>query len=252
MGERILIVDDNPANLKLARVLLTSEGYEVKTAADAEEALAALKTFIPRLILMDIQLPGMDGLALTRRLKADPATAGITILAMTAYAMKGDDEKALAAGCDGYVSKPIDTRRLPGVVARYLGTAPGPEVEAEPEAGEEGDSAIDPSRRARLLELARRDGNSFLDEMVQLFASAATESIERMQRGAAAADPADLDAGAHRLGGSAANVGASKLARLCAEVSAAAAAEAPPLVERIRQELARVETELRAIARQAG
>ena len=120
-GEPILIVDDNPANLKLARVLLASEGYEVRTAADAEEAVAVLKAFRPRLILMDIQLPGMDGLELTRRLKADPEMRGIVILGLTAYAMKGDEERILAAGCDGYIAKPIDTRRLPSQVAEYLG-----------------------------------------------------------------------------------------------------------------------------------
>lgn len=119
-GEPILIVDDNPANLKLARVLLAGEGYEVRTAADAEEALAVLQSLKPRLILMDLQMPGMDGFELTRRLKADPAMRGTVILALTAYAMKGDEEKALAAGCDGYVAKPIDTRALPGVVATYL------------------------------------------------------------------------------------------------------------------------------------
>ena len=119
-GEPILIVDDNEANLKLIRVLLKGEGYEVRTAADAEAALAALESFRPRLILMDLQLPGMDGLTLTQKLKADPATQPITILALTAYAMKGDEEKALVAGCDGYIAKPINTRTLPGVVARYL------------------------------------------------------------------------------------------------------------------------------------
>ena len=119
-GEPILIVDDNPANLKLARVLLTGEGYEVRTAADAEEALSTLKAFRPRLILMDLQMPGMDGFELTRRLKADPATRGMVILALTAYAMKGDEERARAAGCDGYVAKPIDTRALPGLIARRL------------------------------------------------------------------------------------------------------------------------------------
>jgi CheY-like chemotaxis protein len=124
-GEPILIVDDNPANLKLARVLLTGEGYEVRTAADAEEALRVLQQFRPRLILMDLQMPGMDGFALTRRLKGDPATKGILILALTAYAMKGDEEKALAAGCDGYVAKPIDTRALPALIARHLAGSPG-------------------------------------------------------------------------------------------------------------------------------
>jgi two-component system, cell cycle response regulator DivK len=119
-GEPILIVDDNPINLKLARVLLAAEGYQVRTAEDAVEALAALEQFHPRLILMDIQMPGVDGLVLARRLKAAPATKDIVIVALTAYAMKGDNEKALAAGCDGYVAKPIDTRTLPAVIASYL------------------------------------------------------------------------------------------------------------------------------------
>jgi two-component system cell cycle response regulator DivK len=119
-GESILVVDDNPANLKLARVLLASEGYEVRTAGDAEEALEVLTAFSPRLILMDLQLPGMDGLALTRQLKKDPKTRDIVIVALTAYGMKGDEERARAAGCDGYVVKPIDTRTLPGVVADCL------------------------------------------------------------------------------------------------------------------------------------
>jgi two-component system cell cycle response regulator DivK len=120
MTERILIVDDNPQNLKLARVILVAAGYEVRTAADAEEAIEALSTFVPRLILMDLQLPGMDGLELTRRLKADSARSHIVILALTAYAMKGDEEKARAAGCDGYITKPIDTDALPVLVADHL------------------------------------------------------------------------------------------------------------------------------------
>jgi two-component system cell cycle response regulator DivK len=118
--ERILIVDDNVQNLKLARVVLASEGYDVWTAADAEDALALLRTSRPKVILMDIQLPGMDGLQFTRQLKADPSTRNIAIIALTAYAMKGDEEKALAAGCDGYVSKPIDTERLPEIVRAHL------------------------------------------------------------------------------------------------------------------------------------
>ena len=121
-GEPILIVDDNAMNLKLARVVLAAAGYEVRTATDAEEALEVLRSFCPRVILMDIQLPRMDGLALTRRLKSQSATRDIVILALTAYAMKGDDEKALASGCAGYVTKPINTRTLAAEVARYLPT----------------------------------------------------------------------------------------------------------------------------------
>ncbi|HEY2728420.1 MAG TPA: response regulator [Polyangia bacterium] len=118
--EPILVVDDNPQNLKLVRVLLSSEGYAVRTAADAEEALRLLEGYAPRLVLMDLQLPGMDGLELTRRLKADPRRRGMLVVALTAYAMKGDEEKARAAGCDGYVTKPIDTDGLPRLLARLL------------------------------------------------------------------------------------------------------------------------------------
>lgn len=118
--EAILIVDDNATNLKLAKVLLASEGYRVRTAIDAEQALEILIEFQPQLILMDIQLPGMNGLELTRRLKADAKTRDIIIVALTAYAMKGDNEKALACGCSGYITKPIDTRRFGAEVAHYL------------------------------------------------------------------------------------------------------------------------------------
>jgi two-component system cell cycle response regulator DivK len=121
MGKKsILIVDDNMINLKLLRVLLAAEGYEVRTAAAAEQALTVLEELHPDLILMDIQLPGIDGLELTRQLKSDPTTKDIVILGLTAYAMKGDEERVLAAGCDGYIAKPIDTRTLPDVIAQSL------------------------------------------------------------------------------------------------------------------------------------
>lgn len=119
MGERVLIVDDNPTNLKLVAYLVKAKGYEVDTAADADAALVAIAANRPRVILMDLQLPGIDGLELTRRLKADASTRDIAIIAVTAYAMKGDQEKAMAAGCDDYVTKPIDTRALPELIARY-------------------------------------------------------------------------------------------------------------------------------------
>jgi len=120
MNEWILIVDDNPLNLKLARIVLETAGFKVKTAVSAEDALRVLKSDTPKLILMDIQLPGMDGLELTRKLKSDAATAAIMIVAVTAYAMSADEDKAMAAGCDGYVRKPFDTRALPDMVAAYL------------------------------------------------------------------------------------------------------------------------------------
>ena len=123
-SEPVLIMDDNPTNLKLLRIILEQEGYEVTTADDAEEALRRLAHAKPRMILMDIQLPGIDGLELTRRLKADPEYAGTVIIALTAYAMKGDEEKARAAGCDGYITKPIDAEQLPRTLEAYLAQGP--------------------------------------------------------------------------------------------------------------------------------
>ena len=119
-GEGILVVDDNPQNLKLARVMLQTGGYDVFTAMDAESALAILENLTPRLILMDLQLPRMDGLELTRRLKADPKRQHIAIVALTAYAMKGDEQKARSAGCDGYLTKPIDSEILLRTVAEFI------------------------------------------------------------------------------------------------------------------------------------
>jgi CheY-like chemotaxis protein len=119
----ILVIDDHPVNLKLTRVLLASEGYAVHTANDAEEALRLLDTLTPDLILMDIQLPGLDGLELTRILKQDPRRKSIVVIALTAYAMKGDDQRAFAAGCDGYISKPIDPDTLPAQIAQAVSRA---------------------------------------------------------------------------------------------------------------------------------
>jgi len=120
MSTRILIVDDNPVNLKLATDVLEMEGYAVEKAVDAEQAQEMLKSATPDLILMDIALPGMDGLTLTRKLKADERLKDVPVVAMTAFAMKGDEQQALAAGCAGYITKPIDTRKLPQQVAAYL------------------------------------------------------------------------------------------------------------------------------------
>lgn len=116
----ILVVDDNATNLKLLRVVLERQQYEVRTAGDASEARESLRAVRPHLILMDVQLPVTDGLQLTRELKADPALRDIPIVAVTSYAMKGDEEKALAAGCAGYISKPIDTKAFPSQIERYL------------------------------------------------------------------------------------------------------------------------------------
>jgi len=122
---RVLVIDDNAINIDLVAYVLDADGFVVEAAADAEQALARLATFRPDVILMDIQMPGIDGLTLTRRLKSDPATRQIPIVAFTAYAMKGDEAKIRAAGCDGYVSKPIDVTRFAGAVRAYIAGARG-------------------------------------------------------------------------------------------------------------------------------
>ena len=119
--KRILVVDDNPGNLKLFTLLLASPRHELQTAATAHHALELLESFRPDLIVLDVQLPDLDGLELTRRLKADPARRDIPILVVTAYAMKGDEERVRAAGADGYVSKPVDRKAFRQTVSAFLG-----------------------------------------------------------------------------------------------------------------------------------
>jgi CheY-like chemotaxis protein len=119
-SEKILLVEDNPVNRRLAGFILRSQGYQVSEATSAQEAFEMLKTERPDLIVMDIQLPGKDGLEITKELKGQPETADIPVIAVTSYAMKGDREKALAAGCSGYVTKPIDKTIFLAEIGRHL------------------------------------------------------------------------------------------------------------------------------------
>jgi len=119
----VLVVEDNPANMKLTSLLLGHAGHTVLPALDAETGLRIARTERPDLILMDIQLPGMDGLTATTLLKRDPATASIPVVALSALAMKTDEERSQAAGCDAYLVKPLRYQELYEVVARLL---PGP------------------------------------------------------------------------------------------------------------------------------
>jgi two-component system, cell cycle response regulator DivK len=122
-GQKILLVEDNAANMTLATFLLQSAGYDVITATDAESGIGLARSQSPALILMDIQLPGIDGLQATAQLRADTATRGIPVIALTALAMKGDEARILAAGCDGYIAKPLDYKSFLATVADYLAKA---------------------------------------------------------------------------------------------------------------------------------
>ena len=120
MPKKILIVEDDPRNMRVVVMALRPHGYTLLEATDGEEALKIAVRKQPDLIIMDVQLPKMDGLKVTRKLRQMPAFNHIPIIAVTAYAMKGDKEKFIESGCDAYLSKPINTRELPGVIAEML------------------------------------------------------------------------------------------------------------------------------------
>jgi two-component system cell cycle response regulator DivK len=120
MPHKILIVEDNENNRSLLWDILSFHGHEVSMASDGQEGVNLARELMPDLILMDIQMPGMDGMTAGSILKGDPATSGLKIIALTSFAMRGDQEKILAVGFDGYLSKPISTRELPGQVKHWL------------------------------------------------------------------------------------------------------------------------------------
>jgi CheY-like chemotaxis protein len=123
MRGHILIIDDNPIDLKLAAELLKVSDFKADVAIDAEQAQHMLSGMVPDLILMDIALPGMDGLTLTRIVKADARLKHVPVVALTAFAMRGDDERAAAAGCQGYITKPINTRQFARQILEILDAA---------------------------------------------------------------------------------------------------------------------------------
>jgi len=121
MGTRVLVVDDNAINVELAVFVLRAQGFDVESAGSADAAIAQARAFLPDVILMDIQMPEVDGVATIRRLREDPLTRDIVVIACTAYAMKGDEQKLRAAGCDGYIAKPIDVASLGQTVRMHAG-----------------------------------------------------------------------------------------------------------------------------------
>ena len=122
-SHKILIIEHDLLNLELATDLLAANGFLVHSAPTAEAGLRMARELLPDLVLMEFSLPGMDGLSATRNLKANPATRHLTVIALTGHAMKGDEEIALNAGCDGYLTKPIDTRTFVATVSQFLGSA---------------------------------------------------------------------------------------------------------------------------------
>jgi CheY-like chemotaxis protein len=131
MKYKVLIVEDNPMNMRLIEMILKSDNYLLLKARDGEEALAIAAIDHPDLVLMDIRLPKLSGLEVAKRLRKNGKLGHIPIIALTAHAMKGDEEKAIEAGCNGYVSKPIDTRKLPKLVAKVLAAHQKQEAKAQ-------------------------------------------------------------------------------------------------------------------------
>jgi two-component system cell cycle response regulator DivK len=119
-GKTVLLVEDNPHNRKIFSGMLTHAGFRVVEAVDGNEAMAKLASDKPHLVLMDLSIPGLDGWECTRRIKGDPATKELPVIALTAHAMRGDEERARAAGCDGYLSKPVSPKKVVEVVKKYL------------------------------------------------------------------------------------------------------------------------------------
>ena len=179
----ILIIDDTPVNLRLTRILLVNEGYNVVTAASAEEGLELLNSCHPLLILVDIQLPGIDGLEFTRRVKQDPRFQDVSIVALTAFAMKGDEQKALDAGCDGYITKPIDTRALGARVRAHLercqAAEGAPPSQPEPHGKQADDAEMETLRHRFLSEGRERSRQLLLDLDASFNAHEASRAVHQ-------------------------------------------------------------------------
>ncbi|WP_081882251.1 response regulator [Cryobacterium sp. MLB-32] len=250
---RILIVEDNPANLKLATLLLSRAGHAVLPAIDAEAGLALAQSEAPDLILMDIQLPGMDGLTATSILKAIPATAAIPVIALTAMAMKSDQENSRLAGCDGYITKPLRYQELYAAIDELLGASvseTSPSLFSDPE-GTDGPSEIRdradagvPHLDVSVLEgLVGHDRATLLD-FLDMFQSSAALIARELTSACARREAIVAGAQAHKLKSSARAVGAITLGQLCAALETAGRANDMEALNRIRPEF---EAELTAV-----
>jgi CheY-like chemotaxis protein len=233
-NDSVLVVEDTPVNLKVVKILLSRHGFDVRTASTAEEALEVLQQFRPELILTDVQLPGMSGLDLTRTLKSDPATRDIMVLALTAFAMRGDEKRARDAGCDGYITKPIDTRTFPALIRQYLAHShetPNPALEGVAEPADLGVS---------LREIRRE----FIADGVQ-------QSGRLMGTLAPGCDSGEALVTAHRWAGSAGSVGYPEITETARELEAVLQQNGSGSMERARELLGRL-TRMFAAAREAS
>jgi len=207
-GETILIVDDTPVNLKLIRLLLANQGYKTLTASDAEDALGFLGSHHPDLVLADIQMPGMDGLAMARRIKCGQDTADIGVIALTANAGAADRQAALDAGCDGYIPKPIDPRTLAARIREFLD-------------GRAAAACVPPAHSTVRPSISAAD----MHELRQRFLEEGTERLRYFMASLEGRFPADEAAMAvHQWVGTSGLLGYSDISRLAGEVATVLAA----------------------------
>jgi two-component system cell cycle response regulator DivK len=233
-NDSVLVVEDTPVNLKVVKILLSRHGFDVRTAATAEEALEVLRQFRPEVILTDVQLPGMSGLDLTRKLKSDPATRDILVLALTAFAMRGDEKRAYEAGCDGYITKPIDTRTFPTLVRQYL----------ERNQGTRGPMLAETAEPADLAPSLREIRREFVADGLE-------QSGRLMGMLGAGFDPAEALVTAHRWTGSAGSVGYPEITETARELEAVLQQNGSGSTEHARELLERL-ARMFAAAREAG
>ncbi|MFC5928626.1 response regulator [Cryobacterium melibiosiphilum] len=234
----VLVIEDNATNLKLATLLLTRAGHTVLAAADAETGLTLAHLEKPELILMDIQLPGMDGLAATALLKQDPATAGIPVIALTAMAMKADQDRSRLAGCDGYITKPLRYQELYAAIDTLLvnrrveAAGQQPEPHHVPSLFVREETTVDSPARgpgpppvdvSMLESLVGSDPVVILDFLTDFRASAQLIGTALLAA-CRSADAVTVGAQAHKLKSSARSVGAQALGDLCERLEAAAKA----------------------------
>jgi PAS domain S-box-containing protein len=249
---RILLAEDNPVNQKVAMLMLDRLGYKPDLAADGSEVLAALDKARYDVILMDVQMPNVDGIEATRRIRASDNQSDVRIIAMTAHALEGDRERCLEAGMDGYLTKPVQMADLRNIFLGIRPQAPGPEVEPVQAKAPARPAVLDKERIAELRSFADCGQVGLLRALVDTFLEAAPGQLAAVQEAAEARDGDAIKRSAHQLKGGALNLGASTVVRTCKALEAAGQSgvfdELDALVDELDRELARAGEALSELA----
>jgi len=222
--DSVLIVEDTPINLKVVTFVMRRAGFDVRTATSAEEALEVLKHFCPRVVLTDIQLPGMDGLELIKRLKSDPDKRNTIVLALTAFAMKSDEQTAFDAGCDGFITKPIDTRTFPNLIRQYIAPSRGTPSDTAPSSISEAEGPDFSLRNIQQMFVAEGKGQS------ERFISALKTEFGY----------SEVRIAAHRWVGAAGQIGYPEIAQKARELEALLQQSGPDSMAPVREALDRL------------